>query len=694
MYQVRKTNSYEDIECEKKLNISKFFELKSIIIYILAILIGTCKLSSGATPFGLALLGAIADTGFPLIIPLILIGISSGIKFGGVCLAKFAIASILFITCKSFVKGNSKFNNVAKMMISTAISEVVILLASQTIIYDGVMAAFMTTTTAIFYLIFSEGLPVILDFANKKIDSHETLMAAGILVTVVLSSVGDFSIFGLSLRSVICIFMIMMLGWRRGMTVGVISGVSISLVLGIMGLASALTVATYAICGMLSGIFSKYGRVGAIVGFILGNAIWVYYINASTEVIIPIKEIVLASFALMLVPNKLKNLVDDLFEYGNTLSGNDPVGLLAESTIYKLNAVSDVANDMAENVLNSENPNENKVGNFVKILKQNTCKKCDRFEKCWKENYHLTYEMIFNAQEMLHKKGMISKEDVEGEVCTKKSELAKGINFSYEIYKVNKEWEGKANERKELVAKQLRGVSKAIDKVKDELFAGKDITELLSTGYNIDVGVAGATKKGSETTGDAMCITRLKDGKMMVALSDGMGTGKTALKASKKVLALMEKYLNAGLERQVVFDLINSYLLLGENNENFATLDVIIFNPETAIAEFIKMGACPTYIKGLSGIEMLSSASLPIGANVEFTFEVYERKLEEGDVIAMVTDGIIDASVRKEVFVKEALEQTKKALPQRMADMILQEALDKNLGIANDDMTIVIMKII
>ena len=84
----------------------------------------------------------------------------------------------MFVVLKSFLRGNTKTGNAAKILFATAISETVTLLVSNTIIYDGVMAAFMSTTTAIFYLVFSEGLPVILDFSKNKIDSHETLMAA------------------------------------------------------------------------------------------------------------------------------------------------------------------------------------------------------------------------------------------------------------------------------------------------------------------------------------------------------------------------------------------------------------------------------------------------------------------------------------------------------------------------------------
>ena len=217
MYQELKNKiNYNEIEEEKRIDIKKFFSIKSIIIYILSFLVGTCKLASGATPFGLALIGAIADSNFPLIIPLLLTSVATGITFGWVCLFKFVISALIFITIKSFIKGNTKTGNSAKILFSTAISEIIILLMSDTLIYDAVMAAFMSTTTAIFYLIFSEGLPVIIDFGERKINSYETLMAAGILVAVVISGLGDIGLFGITLRGIICILVVLLLGWKKG----------------------------------------------------------------------------------------------------------------------------------------------------------------------------------------------------------------------------------------------------------------------------------------------------------------------------------------------------------------------------------------------------------------------------------------------------------------------------------------------
>lgn len=676
---------------EKKINFKKFFDKKSIVIYLLSIFIGTCKLASGATPFGLALLGAIADSKFPLIIPWILIGASTGISFGWTCFLKFIISSLIFIICKSFLKENTKTGNSAKILFATAISEIIILLSSQTLIYDAVMAAFMSTTTAIFYLVFSEGLPVILEFEKKKIDSHETLMAAGILFAVVISAFGDLNILGLSLRGIVSVLIVLLLGWKRGAVVGVISGVSISLVLGIMGIADASTVATYAVCGLLSGVLSRFGKIGAIIGFILGNAIWVFYLNASTEVVIPIGEIIIASIALLFMPKRVSNFIDDIFDYDNSLEEKRLAGLLPESTIFKLNAVSEVAEDMAVNVEKEDVEQENKITQIIKVLDEKTCSKCEHYNECWKENYHKAYEMIFSTVEVLETKGIIHENDIQEFDCQSKLELVKGINYSYELYKLNQSWNSKVNENKKLVAKQLRGVSKAINNVAEEV--EKTSEKLLGAGYQFDIGVASAKKKTSGVSGDNLKSVKLENGNMLVGLSDGMGTGESACRSSQKVLELFEKYMNTGLEKETALDLINSYMILGENKENYSTLDLVLFDSNNANAEFIKFGACPTYIRQDGTTTLISSKTLPVGATVNMDVEIFERTLNRGDCFVLVSDGILEANDKKENWIKELIDSLKEIKPQRTADIILQEAIDVNFGAINDDMTVIVVKV-
>lgn len=713
MFQMLKNNldSYEsaqeNVENKSKINIKEKLtykalvgNLKNILVFIVCILVSMCKMTSGVTPFALAMLGAVKFINVPLAIPILLISVTIKICFGGMSLLKFLIAALLFVGVKSFIKmEDTKIGNACAIMFASIMAEIVGLSISGVLLYDSLLAVYSTIVTGIFYLIFSEGLPVIYSYAKPKIYSSESLICAGVLLAVIVCGFGDIGVLGITLRGVISILIVMLLGWKRGAAIGAATGLSMSLVLGLMGVGTVATVATYAFCGLLTGILARFGKVGAAIGFILGNIILAFYSNGSTEVIIGIKEIVVASVALFVIPKRMLIVIDDLFDYNTTLPGECQTGLIEESTIYKLGAVSDVISGMADNVSTSigENKVTDEIGSFIKTLNENTCKRCENHDVCWKNNYHKMYEMTFNSIERLQIRGEIKLEDIEDSCCIHKPLLVEGLNLSYEIYKVNKNWQEKVKEQRSQISLQLKEVSKELDKVKSEI---KTITaveekEESKGPYKLELGIAKTKKNGSAISGDSSTTIKLKDGKILIALSDGMGSGEEAARNSKKVVLNLEKLLNSGFEEERAVKLINSYLLVSKQEDNFATIDAMIFDPETGEANFIKIGACPTFIGTKNeGTIAIESNSLPVGIVGEINIETKQRVLKSGNIVVMVTDGIIDAQTeKKEEAIKEVIAAVKNTSSQRLADIILQEAVDSNFGITKDDMTVIVARV-
>ena len=63
----------------------------------------------------------------------------------------------------------------------------------------------------------------------------------------------------------------------------------------------------------------------------------------------------------------------------------------------------------------------------------------------------------------------------------------------------------------------------------------------------------------------------------------------------------------------------------------------------------------------------------------------------------MCTDGIIESNTEyqnKELWVRDILEEIETDNVQKIADLILAEAIDNNFGIAPDDMTVIVSKIV
>lgn len=663
---------------------------KNIISYVVSLLVSLCSLSTGTSPFGLAIFGAIETIKVPLLIPFIVISLVTVIKFGFIALLKFALSAVAFVGIKAFIKTeNTKTNNTAKMLISTAIVEGLFLCFSKTLIYDSLLAVYTTITAGVLYLIFSSALPSIANIGEERVSSTEELLSTGILISVIFSSIGNFELLGITLGGIISILTIMILGWKKGPSIGAASGIAIALVLGLMGTANITTVATFGLSGLLAGLLSKFGKIGAVLGFIIGNVLLTFYDGDSAQIVMALKEITIASVALFIMPKALESALENVFDYDTTLSSNEKK-LFEKKTIYRLNAVSEVIDGIAGNVDEEKEATIEEVRKFIKTLNENTCKACENYTDCWKKNYHTMYELVFNQIDYMQSKDEVNKKELKKSICKEQEKFAEGLKRSYQIYKVNQDWQQKMKEKKMQSYKQLKGVSSAINMLTREM---EEIEEEEKTqNIELEIGIAKTKKNNSSKSGDSYITTKINDDKYLIGLSDGMGSGEKANQKSEKVIKMLENLLATGLDKEAAVDLVNS-VIMNDDDEIFSTIDATIIDLRDGGTEFIKVGSCPTYIKNNKKVDVIKSINLPAGVLDNIDIDLYDRNLEVGDIIVMVSDGISEAKVdtlKRELWITDLLTNIKAVRPQRIADIILQEAIDANYGIAQDDMTVVV----
>lgn len=172
--------------------------------------------------------------------------------------------------------------------------------------------------------------------------------------------------------------------------------------------------------------------------------------------------------------------------------------------------------------------------------------------------------------------------------------------------------------------------------------------------------------------------------------------GPRAKKSSSTVIKLLKRLLTTGFDKDVSIGLINSSINLNSNEETYATIDISVFDTKTGNVEFIKNGASPTFIKSNNKVEVVKAISLPAGIVENIDLVVYDKDLKGEEIIVMCSDGILESNtelINKEIWIKELLENIETDDIQKIANILLQEAIDNGFGIAKDDMTILIAKI-
>ena len=205
--------------------------------------------------------------------------------------------------------------------------------------------------------------------------------------------------------------------------------------------------------------------------------------------------------------------------------------------------------------------------------------------------------------------------------------------------------------------------------------------------FDAIVGQAVKIKEGSDVSGDNRSVTRLSGDRIMIALSDGMGSGEKAGRGSDAAISLVENFYRTGVDEKTVLPLINSLLTM-RNDGSFQTLDMCVVDLRTAEADFIKLSAPESVIKRKVGCEIVEGGALPLGILREVKPSISRRKLSSGDVVVLATDGVTDAIGADGVM--RVAESGRTNNPQTIADNIVRDASYVSQA---DDQTVVALRL-
>ncbi len=794
------------------------FSLQKICLFIVAFAISMVGFKSESiilsiSPFAISFIAAMLSNYKSIGVTYILTLIGTFIAFGANSLLIYFLTSLVFFVFvllkrpKEIESVNEKRRLGIHLFLAVFAVQVVPMFFRNFYIYDLLTSLMLAISAYVFYKIFANSIFMIEEFATKKAFSIEEVIGTSLLLAIAICALGDFTIFGFSLRNILSILLVLILGWKNGMLVGATGGITIGVVLGIIQSSEPVVVASYAISGMLAGLFYKLGKIGVVIGFILGNILLTYVANGNTVQIIMLQEILIAFLGLLALPKRFEINISDL--YGkNKLLPETTSRTLSENqdTIFKLNSMSEAISDLAKSyeeaastILDEKDLKEQELSNEqifreeleINLLElennilyddilENRDEIVDKiFEHLLKHELITEKELVSIFEEQNHY--IIGFKEKDEQVQNDVSKMIKAINHSYRISKMNFIWKKKMEENKKNVSSQLDGVSKAISSMAKEMeneekcefeTQKKEIMALLeqkeisinnikikqnNSGryfvevytnlcddiegkkcnikkiskilekvlehkfiiqgqecglreekpackftyysqdkYKLQVGVATSTKPGSPVSGDSNVETKLEDGKYLLAISDGMGSGPEAMKSSKIAIKMLERLLKAGFDKEVSLNLINSTLIANTKEDMYATLDIQILDLYAGNMEFIKNGACPTFIKRNKEVQLLKSLSLPTGILENADLVVYDYDLQDGDILVMCSDGIIEANseyINKELWVKYLLEDIQTDDAKQIANMILNEAIDSEFGMQKDDMTVIAFKI-
>ena len=788
-------NMTQNLE-EQEINVSKvnlvlreLLKIQNVIICIFTLLMSALSIDNDIAPFGIAMVAASLGSGVPFfgVILCALVGTlaGNGIK----AFLNFVLSLIIYLALVLIFKPkiaiderNELIKTGKRLFFACFIVYFFQNIKGIVLTYDVFISLVSASLTYVFYKIFVNGLAIIKEWGNKNAFTLEEIISTAIIISIASVVLSKVHVFGLNISNIIIIFLVMLLGLKHGMLVGCTTGLSLGLVVSMLEMQNGMQIAVFAVAGIVAGLLNKFGKIGVILGFILGNSLLIYLTNGDTIRIIYFREIFISAIGLLLVPNNAKIDIENLVTSTKLLANNGENRLnQSDEIIDKLNNISDTISEL---IPDKQEKIEDLKEDFKDILFDNLEEVSDNmfYEEIIQEDNNIADEIYKHLQ----KNDIILENDLidilknhnsyiivqDNEIKEELLEMIKVINKAYKMAQMEVVKVQEKNNNLKSMKKGFENISNAINNVvktsekgsKSKFFSKeKELTVLLKNKYQntnsvkirqarngkfivdiefsndrvkekqyianicnilsksliskmifykdinenkyiqtymsedkylLQIGMSKVTQDGSNVSGDCSLQMKLDDGKYLLAISDGMGSGKASRESSRLTIKMLEECLSKGYDSEETINFINDAVNSKTISEMYATLDFAILDLFTGNVRIAKSGACNTYIKNKKCVRVVKSKSLPVGIVEKVELDTQTVDVSDGDIIVMCSDGLLDENRIDNDWIEEYLKNISTTNVQKVADLIVAEAIDNNFGIAKDDITVIIAKVV
>lgn len=747
----------------------------TIIILLMGFFLARANILNNLTPFGFAFLSAyiiIKGANLPLLLS-ILVGT---LTLQGLKGSSYALSYLLVYGIFTFIK-DENYSLLKSILIAAVIfvfsRSIGVITGGTLFVYDLFIIGFEGVVVFTMSYIFSFSIPI--EKAGGLSVNNEKTICSFITLALALSGINNMFIFGLGIKNLVSITIILFLSYNQGAFFGGTSGIILGMVAYISNPEMPFIIGIFGVAGLLGGVFKDLGKSGSALGFLLGNGIMSFYINGLGTSFLSYKEIIISILLFLLGTKELNLKILEIFTMDSSLR-KDYTQKRDEIVVKKLNRMTDLFTNLSitfkESAEEKDCHSSTEVYSLVDGVVNGVCTSCSNYEKCWKWNYYNSYQNFFNLVGLVEIKGT-ENEFVYLEAkkfCIRDEEVISSIDRAVENLKSTHSWEMKLKENRLLLSEQLEGVSKVIENITQDIYSkplfNEDLEQSLykelknnridvkevsvaqigqedfeifvdlntpvkgesrlkgivsqSLGFPVvgdnniissrdqkqrfkllrhnrfDAMTKVATMANSENkvSGDSYTFGEIENTHFS-ALSDGMGIGRKAKEESKIAISLLERLMEANIDKNLTLKTINSVLRAKSNEEMFTTLDLAFIDLYSGKLQMIKTGAPSTFIKKKDRVELISSRNLPVGLLKDIDFNIYEEYIEDGDIIIMMSDGALDANGdvgNAEIWMKDIIMNISSISPQAIANEIIKKAQN---GISNtkDDMTVLVTKV-
>ncbi len=465
--------------------------LRFCVFFVVGFLLARAQVLGGLYPFAPAFFAAVMVTypkrGAIYALPIVcgFLTVLSGRMFF-VYLSIIALLTIVFLLYG--VDGKKQWFVVPGMVLSAVlVSKGLVIAITGFNSYQLLIGVFEAIIAGGLSLVFMVILNACRRFdVSRRFTTDETIciFVAGIGVICGLSG---WQIGGCDIQSIVSRLAILMVAYLGGAGSGAAIGAMLGIVPSLSAVISPSLIAAYAFSGMLSGVFSSFGKLGATLGFLLGNLILALYLLSGEEISAYLLSSLIAAIFFIAIPQKAYAFLLRAFSSSGLKSAKEEKNeRLLRLAVRKLRncgwlyrELSSTLADISGEELLGE---EDMVRASLDQLSHQLCGACSLRDICWELDYRETFDGVIGLFNVIRNHGLAEVKDVPenfSKRCPHIKELVAIINCLYDMHCRDSFWQLQRINSRKLLAAQLNGAAQVMDKISHEIIEFGDEREVL-----------------------------------------------------------------------------------------------------------------------------------------------------------------------------------------------------------------------
>lgn len=319
----------------------------------------------------------------------------------------------------------------------------------------------------VFYVV-NYGVSCLDEIKHNYFFNMEELISMAIVLCLMVAGIGNIACFGVSIRNIAALAIIIVIAYAGGASIGAVIGVTMGIIVGVTSKNILLFISLYSCCGLVVGVFKETGKIFSALAYLIVSSIIVGY--SVTINIYGAVEIAVPTVIMLLTPAKfIEGILQELSnEEKNRIINEAQIDGVKSEFIERIENLKKILDRLSKS-MNKLSGNhkllvKDKSSAMIENLADRVCSNCEMNSKCWGKELNKTFFEFSELIDMFEQgKGKINKNLKEN--CVKSNTLIKSCEEFYNTTTVNEVLKERMGEGRQLIAENIAGISQVMDDV-------------------------------------------------------------------------------------------------------------------------------------------------------------------------------------------------------------------------------------